>query len=309
MILRPQRYRTLLGFLAGLFLSLIIAGAGYFYYQNNTYMMTEQEQMQIRQLAVNEYKQNNPTSLVYRIVAGKKSGEVLLDKDIAPAEISSDLVPADAVTDPSLAIGKVIRCSILSNTIITDSLLYGKQDYPHDMRLVEYTVLNIPQNSKNQNSSILGIMFPNGLDYIVLSKKQVVDLERPEENQKSIIWFHAGEEEILRMSSAIVDASIVEGTVLYVLPYIAPDIQNEAVRTYPSNPEVQKLILEDPNIISKAVTELETRNRELFEKRIDEDYQYTGRNKVFGENKTVISPDSYEDKAIEAEEVRVEDNL
>ena len=103
MILRPQRYRTLLGFLAGLFLSLIIAGAGYFYYQNNTYMMTEQEQMQIRQLAVNEYKQNNPTSLVYRIVAGKKSGEVLLDKDIAPAEISSDLVPADAVTDPSVA--------------------------------------------------------------------------------------------------------------------------------------------------------------------------------------------------------------
>jgi hypothetical protein len=308
-ILRPQRYRTLLGFLAGLFLSLIIAGAGYFYYQNNTYMMTEQEQMQIRQLAVNEYKQNNPTSLVYRIVAGKKSGEVLLDKDIAPAEISSDLVPADAVTDPSLAIGKVIRCSILSNTIITDSLLYGKQDYPHDMRLVEYTVLNIPQKLQKSEFIDIRIMFPNGLDYIVLSKKQVVDLERPEENQKSIIWFHAGEEEILRMSSAIVDASIVEGTVLYVLPYIAPDIQNEAVRTYPSNPEVQKLILEDPNIISKAVTELETRNRELFEKRIDEDYQYTGRNKVFGENKTVISPDSYEDKAIEAEEVRVEDNL
>ena len=309
MILRPQRYRTLLGFLAGLFLSLIIAGAGYFYSQNNTYMMTEQEQMQIRQLAVNEYKQNNPTSLVYRIVAGKKSGEVLLDKDIAPAEISSDLVPADAVTDPSLAIGKVIRCSILSNTIITDSLLYGKQDYPHDMRLVEYTVLNIPQKLQKSEFIDIRIMFPNGLDYIVLSKKQVVDLERPEENQKSIIWFHAGEEEILRMSSAIVDASIVEGTVLYVLPYIAPDIQNEAVRTYPSNPEVQKLILEDPNIISKAVTELETRNRELFEKRIDEDYQYTGRNKVFGENKTVISPDSYEDKAIEAEEVRVEDNL
>lgn len=184
MILRPQRYRTLLGFLAGLFLSLIIAGAGYFYYQNNTYMMTEQEQMQIRQLAVNEYKQNNPTSLVYRIVAGKKSGEVLLDKDIAPAEISSDLVPADAVTDPSLAIGKVIRCSILSNTIITDSLLYGKQDYPHDMRLVEYTVLNIPQKLQKSEFIDIRIMFPNGLDYIVLSKKQVVDLERPEENQK-----------------------------------------------------------------------------------------------------------------------------
>lgn len=310
MILRPQRYRTLLGFLAGLSLTLIIVGTGYFYYRNNSYKMTEQEKLQIRQLAVEEYKQNNPTSLIYTVVAGKKSGEVLLDKDIAPAEISADLIPADAITDPSTAVGKVIRCSISSNTVITESLLYGKQDYPHDMRLMEYSVVNLPQKLQKSEFIDIRIMFPNGLDYIVLSKKQVTDIERPEENQKSIIWFHAGEEEILRMASAMVDASIVEGTILYAVPYIAPDIQNEAFRTYPSNPEVQNLILENPNIINKAVTELEIRNRELFEKRVDEDYQYTGRNKVFGENKTVISPDDIETKATETEgEEGVEDNL
>lgn len=310
MIIRPQRYRTLLGFLAGLSLTLIIAGAGYFYYRNNTYKMTEEEKSQIRQSAVEEYKQNNPTSLVYIVVSGKKSGEVLLDNDIAPAEISAGIVPADAVTEPSLAVGKVIRCSISPNTVITDSLLYGEQDYPHDMRLMEYSVLNLPQKLQKSEFIDIRIMFPNGLDYIVLSKKQVIDFERPEDNQKSIIWFHAGEEEILRMASAIVDASIVEGTILYAVPYIAPDVQNEAIRTYPSNPEVQNLILENPNIIKKAVTELEIRNRELFEKRIDEDYQYTGRNKVFGENKTVVIPDDIETKATEAEVVDgVEDNL
>jgi hypothetical protein len=53
----------------------------------------------------------------------------------------------------------------------------------------------------------------------------------------------------------------VEGTVLYAVPYIAPDIQDEAIQTYPSNPEVQKLISENPNIVNKAVTELEIRNR------------------------------------------------
>ena len=63
------------------------------------------------------------------------------------------------------------------------------------------------------------------------------------------------------MASAIVDASLVEGTVLYAVPYIAPDIQDEAIQTYPSNPEVQKLISENPNIVNKAVTELEIRNR------------------------------------------------
>jgi hypothetical protein len=309
-ILRPQRYRILLGFLAGLSLSVIIIGASYLYYRNNTYQLAEQEKLEIRRMAVEEYIQNNPTSLVYTVTTDKKSGEVLLDKDIAPAEINAGIIPADAVTDPSLAVGKVIRCSIMSNTIITESLMYEKQDYPHDMRLMEYSVLNLPQKLQKFEFIDIRIMFPNGLDYIVLSKKQVTDLERLEENQKNTIWFHAGEEEILRMASAIVDASIVEGTVLYAVPYIAPEIQDEAVRTYPVNPGVQKLILEDPNIINKAVTELESRNRELFEKRINEDYQYAGRNKVFAENNNAISPDDFESKDIDlVTEASVEDNL
>lgn len=291
MIFRPQRYRILIGFLAGIILSLFIAGTVYFNYLNKIKKLTEQEKVQIGQLAVEEYKKNNPTNLVYTVVTNKKSGEVLIDKDISPEEINANLLPADAITDPSLAVGKVIRCSIMSNTVLTNSLLYGEQDYPDDMRLVEYTVLNLPQKLQKSEFIDIRIMFPNGLDYIVLSKKQVTDLQESEGSQKNLIWFHAGEEEILRMASAIVDASIVEGTVLYAVPYIAPDIQDEAVRTYPANPEVQKLILENPNIVNKAITELEIRNRELFENSINEDYQYTGRNKVYGENKTVISPD------------------
>lgn len=310
MILRPQRYRILLGFLAGLSFSLVILAAGYLYYRNNTYQMTEQEKQQIRQTAVEEYRQNNPTSLVYKITTDKKSGDILQDKDIAPAEINADLKPADAVSDPSLAVGKVIRCDIMSNTVITESLLYGKQDYPHDMRLMEYSVLNLPQKLQKNEFIDIRIMFPNGLDYIVLSKKQVTDLERSENDQKSIIWFHAGEEEILRMASAIVDASIVEGTVLYAVPYVAPDIQNQAAITYPVNLKVQKLILEDPNIVNKAVTELEARNRELFEKRMNEDYQYSGRNKVFNENNDAILHDVSGSKAYESgTETSVEDNL
>ncbi|NLL68368.1 MAG: hypothetical protein GX236_11875 [Clostridiaceae bacterium] len=261
MIFRPQRYRTLIGFLAGLFFSLLIAGIVYFYYLNNAYKVAEQEKVLIGKMAVEEYKKNNPTNLVYRIVKDKKSGEVLLDKDITPAELSTSLFPGDAITDPSLAVGKVIRCSVKANTVLTESLLYEEKDYPDDIRLVEYTVLKLPQKLQKSEFIDIRIMFPNGLDYIVLSKKQVIDLQKPEGNQNSIIWFQAGEEEILRMASAIVDASLVEGTVLYAVPYIAPDIQDEAIQTYPSNPEVQKLISENPNIVNKAVTELEIRNR------------------------------------------------
>ena len=243
---------------------------------------------------------------------GQKAGEVLTDQDLIPAEISQDLFPADAITEPSSVMGKVIRCDISKNTALTCSLLYDEKDYPDDMRLVEYTAITIPQKLEPLEYADIRIMFPNGLDYIVLSKKQIKDIQRQSaENPKNIIWFHSNEEEILRMASAIVDANLVEGTKLYAVPYVAPEIQGEAVRTYPSNPEVLDLILQNPNIVKKAVTELEIRNRAMFEDRINKDFQNSGRNKVFSDNtdSITISPVvNSEDIEVEAG-TRLEDKL
>lgn len=298
MILRPQRYRTLLGFLLGMFISLIILGIAFFYYQSNVNKITEQKILDIKNSAIEEYFKSHPTSLIYIAASEKKAGEVLTDQDLIPAEISSDILPADAITDPSSVLGKVTRCNISKNTAITKSVLYEEEDYPDDMRLVEYTTVNLPQKLEPMEFIDIRIMFPNGLDYIVLSKKQVKDLQRQSsENQKNTIWFHSGEEEILRMASAMIDASVVDGTILYAVPYVAPDIQSEAVKTYPSNPEVQSLILQNPNIVQKAVTELEIRNREIFEERVNEDFQNSGRNKVFGDitDSVTINPAVSED--------------
>ena len=290
MILRPQRYRTLMGFLLGLSLSLIVLGIGYAYYHSTVTSLGEKEKLDIQKQAVEEYIQNNPTSLVYVVAKEKKAGEVLTDSDLIPAEISQAIIPSDAVTDIAMAAGKVIRCDVTANTAITRSLIYEEGDYPDDMRLMEYTVINLPQKLEAQQFVDVRIMFPNGLDYIVLSKKQITDLQKATENQKSILWFHAGEEEILRMASAIVDASVVEGSLLYAVPYVAPDVQKEAIRTYPSNGEVQSLITQNPNIVNKAITALEIRNREVFEDRINKDRQNFGKNRVYGEDTTPVTP-------------------
>jgi hypothetical protein len=274
MILRPQRYRTLMGFFLGMIISVIVTGIAFFFFQKNINEINMQK--------VEEYLQSHPVKLIYIAATDKKAGDVLTDQDLMPAEIGMDVFPADAITEPSSVVGKVVRFDISQNTALTRSLLYDEKDYPDDMRLVEYTAINIPQKLEPLEYVDVRIMFPNGMDYIVLSKKQVKDLQRRSaENPKDIIWFHSNEEEILRMASAIVDASLVEGTKLYAVPYVAPEIQSEAVRTYPSNPEVLSLILQNPNIVEKAVTELEIRNRAMFEERINEGYQSAGRNKVF----------------------------
>lgn len=301
LIHRPQRYRTLMGFLLGLILCTIVFGVIYFYYLNNSHEISEQEKTHIRDTAIEEFKNNHPTKLVYALIADKKSGEVLSDQDITPAEINADLVPPDAVIDPSLAVGKVIRCDIRLNTIITASLYYEEKDYPDDMRLMEYTVIYLPQKLECNEFIDIRVMFPNGLDYIVLSKKKVIDLQKPTtDTPNSIIWVHVVEEEILRMASAIVDASLVENTLLYAVPYVAPDIQEEAIRTYPINLEVQNLILKNPNIVNKAVTELEARNRKLFEERINENYQHIGKNKVFADDSHFMPSEAFAPSSVDA---------
>lgn len=311
MIFRPQRYRTLTGFLLGVLISVIISGAAFFSYQKNISNLNELSIQEIKMTALEEYLESHPVKLIYVTASDKKAGDVLTDQDLIPAEISQDILPSDAITEPLTVIGKVIRCDISKNTAITSSLLYDEEEYPDDIRLVEYTAINIPRKLEPRGFVDIRIMFPNGLDYIVLSKKQVTDLQRQSpENPKDTIWFHSNEEEILRMASAIVDASIVEGTKLYAVPYVAPDIQNKAVRTYPSNPEVISLIMQNPNIVQKAVTELEIRNRTIFEDRINEDFRNSGRNIVFGENPdiVIINPDDSED--IEADVGKsIEDKL
>ena len=66
----------------------------------------------------------------------------------------------------------------------------------------------------------------------------MIDLWRDEGRRDNLIRLHMTEEEILRMSSAIVDASLVEGSIPYAVQYVAPDIQKGAAKTYPANLEV-----------------------------------------------------------------------
>ncbi|NMA67147.1 MAG: hypothetical protein GX957_13100 [Clostridiaceae bacterium] len=281
MILRSKRHRIILGFTFGFLLCLILSGVAFYWYFAVEGDLSQKKLVEVRQQAVDEYIENNPTGLIYILTSDKRSGEVLQDTDFAAAEISVDYLPSDAILDINDAIGKVIRCDVKANTCITSSLIYDEEDYPDDLRIVEYTVINLPEKLEQRQFLDIRIRFPNGLDYIVLSKKEVIDLTNSEDGKQGKVWIYSAEEEILRMASAIVDASMVQGAFLYAVPYVAPDVQKAAYKTYPVNSEVYDLIAENPNIIVKAITELENRNRDLFENLINKMQEGVGKEAVF----------------------------
>ena len=139
----------------------------------------------------------------------------------------------------------VMRCDITKHCRYQIADLF-EEDFPDDLRMMEYTVINLPNRLEEGSFIDVRIMFPNGLDYIILSKKKVIDHWREEGRQDSLIYLHMTEEEILRMSSAIVDASLVEGSSLYAVEYVAPDIE-KTTKTYPANLEVLELISINPS--------------------------------------------------------------
>ena len=283
MFIRPRRFRIILAFMLGLGISATVLIGGYFYYRSNLALLESEMKAKAMEEARQAFNEEYPMSLVYVFRQDKKAGEIIADTDLEPAEANTRIIPADAVMSVEEAVGMVMRCDITKNTVVTKAMFYSEEVFPDDLRLMEYSVISLPGNLEAGSFIDVRIMFPNGLDYIILSKKKVIDLRREENRRDDLIRLHMTEEEILRMSSAIVDASLVDGSILYGVQYVAPDIQKEAARTYPANLEVLELIKTNPNIVSKAIETLEVRNRLDFEKRMDQDLILSGRRGVFGE--------------------------
>lgn len=122
----------------------------------------------------------------------------------------------------------------------------GNEETAHDLRLVEYNMLTLPTQLKNGDYIDIRFMLPTGEDYIVISKKYV------EQTTATTVWLKLTEEEILTMSSAIVDLYITEGSALKAFIYTDPGVQEAAVRTYPVRDHVLNLINSDKNIVEEA---------------------------------------------------------
>lgn len=130
--------------------------------------------------------------------------------------------------------------------VLKSSVVDEKHD--NDLRENEFNMFLIKTNQKKGDFVDVRIIFPNGENYIVLSKKQIIDLNLEE----NTVWLWLDEYEIHNISSAIIDAYIHQGTKIYVTTYIVPELQEAAIPFYAPNEDVLNLIQNDPNIVDKA---------------------------------------------------------
>ena len=96
----------------------------------------------------------------------------------------------------------------------------------------------------------------SGVDFIVVSKKQVEIPEIDGIASTDTVKIKMNESETQIMANAIIEAYIDEGSMLYATTYVEPGLQTSVIPTYVPSGEVQLAISRDPNIEETALRAL-----------------------------------------------------
>ena len=169
-----------------------------------------------------------------------KAGTSITAADIVTKNVSIDSVPADATTQ---VINGIAKIDLTAGTIVTTGMLNtSSETLTNDLREQEYNMISLPSQLSVGDFIDIRLQLPNGGDYIVISKKQVLKCNA------TTIWLNMYEEEIELMSNAIIEYYIMTGSKLYATTYTDPGLQTAAVGTYVPNQTVSSLIGSNPNI-------------------------------------------------------------
>lgn len=169
------------------------------------------------------------------------------------------------------AVGKRCSLDMKKGTVLSSGVLYEGGELLPDIRIQEFTNVKLPEGLEKDDYIDIRIVFPDGEDYIVAARKKILEIAGNEEDgslEAGRISLYVSEEEILRLASAGVDASLYGGTEIYAIRYVE-EFQNKAETDYPVNPEVFALMGWNPNIGERIYFEGEKEKREVLDKNIE----------------------------------------
>lgn len=153
------------------------------------------------------------------------------------------------------------KVSMNKNTVITPNLIVqSDENITDDVRQEDYNMIVLPADLMTDDYVDIRLMTPTGQNFIVISKAKVTI---PTNNDGTYITdtvrMNLSEDEILTISSAIVEASGLSGSKLYATKYVEAGMQNAATPTYIPNAAVTAQISADPNIVATAMEILRAR--------------------------------------------------
>ena len=246
---RKARNSFLLGMLLMLVIALIVVGILF---------------MQILGMKKQEQQVANNSKTVYMLTRDIKSGENISSGDVKATTIVTNIANSEIAQLGDLTEETIAKVDLPKGTFVAKSMITTTDEkVTNDLRVQEYNMILLPTDLSKNDYIDIRITFPNGQDYIVVSKKRVIQVSQ------NTVFIKLTEDEILTMSNAIVEAYIKEGSNLYANKYEDAGIQTAATPTYPVSKDVLGLINSNPNIVEQARTALWARYKTELRTNID----------------------------------------
>ncbi|RAR45698.1 SAF domain-containing protein [Paenibacillus sp. MDMC362] len=261
-IIRRRSRKLIFAGLAGAAVTGAVCAGAMMYYvhghkEQQSIERTKYEQ-RITELEETQLQQLNAMKIAWVPLKDIPPGHFIDAKDIMEVRLPDDGYSSNLFSIKEEIAGKGAKIELLQGTPITRSMLFEEEPTPSDLRHREMKSVYLPSNLRQGDVIDVRVQFPSGQDYIILSKKKIDRLQHP------AFWTTLSEQEILLLSSALVDAYLHNAT-LYALTYVEPELQERAIPNYPPNVEVTKLIGSNPNIVKKAEKHFEVTLRNTLE--------------------------------------------
>lgn len=222
-IQRKTRNAFLSGMLITLLITIIIGGVLYF---------TVFAELFSKKTGIGK----GGTVSVYRVKTSIKSGEKIEASKIEKVKLAVSDIPTDYAPENVNITEYKSKLDLQPGTILSKSLVYANEKLENSTRLIEYNMLTLPSTLKIGDYIDVRFTMPSGQNYIVLSKKQVVNIK------DATIALNLTEDEILMMSGAIIESYVMKASNLQAIQYIEAGIQEASTPTYSVNSDIYQLI-------------------------------------------------------------------
>lgn len=234
MAMNPMKRKTRNAFLLGFIAALIVGGAVIAFLimqirNKNNQLSNKDSELQEAQKTVEVC-----------VVDGKVSagqGINVKTKKIHPKDMPTgamSLGDLDKYQNDDGEYEMTATINLTDGTVLTDSMI-EKSTSTVSYRLVEYSMISLPSKLSDGDFIDIRLAFPDGGNYIVLSKVEVVECNT------TTVWLELNESQMLTLDEAAIESYIIDGTRLYATQYLDSE-QTELNVTYVPNDLVKSLI-------------------------------------------------------------------
>lgn len=240
-------------------MAISIIGGGYYSYVRITNLETANADL--------NYEIESNTQTVYVAIKDITHGDMLYDSSTAPSvddvnvemqNVATGLEPSYYMTADMLGRQAVVDMDY-GTPVMATMVSSEEGELSDDERDCEISVVQVMTDQAVADHVDVRIAYPDGSDYIVLSNKKISQIDL-----QNCIW-HANlnEKEILYLTSATVDAYLIDGAKLYTTRYVEDTLQGSAEANYIPKESTITLLTEDPNIVNEAIDALNLAARRI----------------------------------------------